>query len=113
GDARLRCGFSRRIALGNALGEAECAIGSARSPHRIDMRVGTECLELLVEADPAAIVAPQVKRGIEAARHGDEIAIDLRLADHPPTARPIGRDPDAGDREPAEARLDTGNGRTR
>jgi hypothetical protein len=49
---------------------------------------------------------------VEAARHGDEIAVDLRLAHDPPTSGPIGRDPDAGDGEPAEACFDADNRRT-
>ena len=48
----------------------------------VEMRAGPEALERVVESDLAAIVAPQMQRRIEAARHGDEIAGELALVHH-------------------------------
>jgi hypothetical protein len=77
------------------------------------MAVGTEGLERIVEADLAAVMAPEMQHRIPSARHGDEIAVDLLLLDHPALALAIGRHLDAGDVEAAKAgvhRRDDGAG---
>ena len=70
---------------------------------------GAEGLQLVVEVDLAAIVAPQVKRRVPAAGHGDEISLGLRLLDHPALALAVGGDLDVGDVEAAPCGVDGGN----
>jgi hypothetical protein len=52
--------------------------------------LGAEGLQLVVEVDLAAVVAPQVKGRIPAAGHGDEIRRDLRLLDDAALALAVG-----------------------
>ena len=97
----LRSGRTCSVGLLENVREREGAVRGTDRADRVCVAVGPEGLQRIVEADLAAIVAPEVQRRIPAARHGDEIAGDLRLLDDAALALAIGRDLHVGDVEAA------------
>ena len=66
--------FAGRRGFGNDVGQRKGAVGSADRGDRILMPVRPEGLQAIVKLDLAAVVAPEMKCRIKAARHCDEIA---------------------------------------
>ena len=100
---------ARGVSLFQNLREAEAAVCGAHCGDLVVVAVRPEGLDLLVEADLAAIVAPEVQRRIPAAGHGDEITGVLRLLDHAALALAVGGELDVCDVEAAPAGVDGGD----
>ena len=108
GIDQLRRHFACRMGLGQSGGNRHGAIGATYGLHGVLVAVRPEALQGVIKFDLARIMAPEMKRRIKAAGHGDEITGNFAFGNDPALAFAVSRNARRCD---AQSTLNPGNHR--